>query len=739
MHAMALALACLIAFPAGAATWTVHVTDQDGMTPSQQLTNAVTQAAAGDTIKFEAGTYQLDGESFTGVLTGSGSGSVTVTNRNYVFAEKRLYFVGASTAKWDDATILRGNGNDRFFLSDVAGSTFRGLTFENFASNDRLNLQVDGNNLSRLACGGAICYYSGANATGPNEANLVSNCVFRFNQSRSAGAVNGVVAQYCLFTNNFARSYGGGAASLSTMDGCLCVDNMATNSGCFGGAIWWARGTIGLKNSTFVGNRSKTYAGAVVGEGEMVMSNCVLRGNMATGAPSDNYWAAGGGAMVLRPNSRILYCTFEGNSANGKGGVVNTTNGSNGGRGSVFDHCTFTGNTSGDVGGVAYDATKDADTPLKFLNCTFSGNYAKNSSMAVYCGVCSNCTFTAHYATNTATSCGVAVGAEARMLEIVDCVFSNNYNIYNGMVRYANCTNTLFYGNEVPNAGGVVKRCRAVDCRFVGNRKYDTKFNIVVPYSYSPTPSANLPSGDATESTLVKCDLDLGCILNCVLTDCHIHTLTNKGAHCVFYGHNVATNCLIEGCNPPDQARGIIYRWGPVTTSYVTGSDYVNCTFAGNVFPRFYLHQQEYGIYTPFKNCLFYSNRTRSGTLVDARFRVKDTNRGDLSNLDSGMALSNCVFGVVESEFDGDTWHDLGGNKTIAPSSLLVAGSRAGSLGVHKYALRPESPAIGMGDASMFAATDLDYAGNLRLREGRLDPGCFECWLNIQGTYIIVR
>ena len=67
-----------------------------------------------------------------------------------------------------------------------------------------------------------------------------------------------------------------------------------------------------------------------------------------------------------------------------------------------------------------------------------------------------------------------------------------------------------------------------------------------------------------------------------------------------------------------------------------------------------------------------------------------------------------------------------------------MGGRRAAALGVHKYALRPESPAIGMGDASMFTAADLDYAGKLRLRDGRLDPGCFECWLNVLGTTVII-
>ena len=44
-----------------------------------------------------------------------------------------------------------------------------------------------------------------------------------------------------------------------------------------------------------------------------------------------------------------------------------------------------------------------------------------------------------------------------------------------------------------------------------------------------------------------------------------------------------------------------------------------------------------------------------------------------------------------------------------------------------------------MGDASVFTASDMDFAGNLRLRNGKLDPGCFQCWLNILGTYLIMR
>ena len=716
---------------AAAGQWTIFPEDKDGMTPSQQLTNAVTRAANGDTVLFKPGTYQLDGASFMEIST---SGSVT--SRNYVrLTNKTVHFVGEAEGAWSDGVVLRGNGYDRFAYVNSGLATFRNLTFENFAANDRPDSSVPGGNLDIHVLGGAIAY------GGWSANNIVSNCVFRGNVARSGGALTSAGAVDCLFTNNIARSYGGGAVQGASLTRCTLVANMATNSGGFAGAAWWPGN---IYDCTFVGNRSANYSGAISVNTGMMVSNCVFRGNVALGAPSENYWEAGGGALGLRPWTKILDCVFEGNRANGYGGAVNTTSGDSGGKGGVFERCVFVGNTSGDGGGAVRDGNGANEAPLQFRDCTFSGNTAATAGMAVLGGAYSNCTFTGNFVTNKALTCGIVEGTDSRPIQLVDCVVSNNYTLYGGLVRHAVCTNTLFFGNEVPKGqfgkGGVVWSCVATDCRFVGNRKYDTMFGLINPPSYSVTPEANCPAGDAAASRLVRCEMDLGCILNCSLVDCHIHTLTNKGAHCVFYGHNVATNCLIENCNPPDQGRSLVYRWGSLGTAYVSGSDYVNCTFAGNTFPRFLLHQKEHGIVTPFKNCLFYSNRDRSGNLVDANYRVHDTERGNLSNLDSGMSLSNCVFGALSSEIAGDTWRDLGGNKVIAPDKLLVAGAaRAAALGVHRYSLRPESPALGMGDARMFTATDLDYAGNLRLREGRLDPGCFECWLNITGTRIIFR
>ena len=54
-HKTVFVLSCLASLTVSAATWTISPTDQDGMTPSQQLTNAVTRAADGDTVLFKPG------------------------------------------------------------------------------------------------------------------------------------------------------------------------------------------------------------------------------------------------------------------------------------------------------------------------------------------------------------------------------------------------------------------------------------------------------------------------------------------------------------------------------------------------------------------------------------------------------------------------------------------------------------------------------------------------------------
>ncbi|MBO7685662.1 MAG: hypothetical protein J6V72_04725, partial [Kiritimatiellae bacterium] len=55
-----LGLACC-ALGTRAATWTVYTNIVDGMTGPQQITNALTKLASGDTILVKPGTYDFTG------------------------------------------------------------------------------------------------------------------------------------------------------------------------------------------------------------------------------------------------------------------------------------------------------------------------------------------------------------------------------------------------------------------------------------------------------------------------------------------------------------------------------------------------------------------------------------------------------------------------------------------------------------------------------------------------------
>jgi hypothetical protein len=55
------------------------------------------------------------------------------------------------------------------------------------------------------------------------------------------------------------------------------------------------------------------------------------------------------------------------------------------------------------------------------------------------------------------------------------------------------------------------------------------------------------------------------------------------------------------------------------------------------------------------------------------------------------------------------------------------------------WSLSLKSPLIGKGDPLDFSASDLDLAGKARLKDGKIDIGCYQCWLNPPGMVIFVR
>ena len=641
----------------------------------------------------------------------------------------------------------------------------------------------------------------GDNAKRRADAVMVYDCVFTNNSaSRYGGALYAGAASNCTFYGNSAAALGGAIYSIANHSNhvaiaCHFVSNAVTTTTAvdgagYGGAIYDPTGganpvaSFRAYGCTFEGNS------AILGGGAMltgIASNCVFVGNSVSGTSAQG--VKGGGAVMGSGSTvrQIGYadCTFVGNfcSGDGKGGA-----GYDGATGpnshNHFDRCAFTNNYTFTGGGALYGGVVS--------NCTFFGNHSNGSGGAILgCGqsgnyviygssftsnsvertsvdsygsaiyVCNDpnapitkCSFDGNtYVTKNDKGGSVVYGNKN---SLTDCAFTNNYSRYGGIVRSCNCTRTVFSGNEhVYGTYGVISYGSATDCTFVGNRRRDTF------YEYTPRTEgtdgaqcANIAGGDAISSTLTRCDLDGGIIYHCILNDCRIHDCTNNGTYCAFYGLNIATNCLVTRVRQGNSGwgdfntkfRGLIYRWGSNQTETWDGhprGEFVNCTFADCTYPAywslytFFFSQPSTPTPHLFENCLFYNNYGTNGSLVDFSIYTQAEVGADI-----GVEVKNCVSGVTPwmNNSGKGSWTDLGGNKVIAPDALgILKGEKAAEKGVADYTLRYGSPARGLGDASIWDETATDLAGNLRKRNGKVDPGCYECWIEPVGMLIFLR
>ena len=96
------------ALPLHAATWTCYPEITNGMTGPEQITNALTQLASGDTILVKPGTYDFTGISMrTDNFT---SGGVTYVITNHLTRNINFTLKGDTSGHWDDSVVFTGDG-----------------------------------------------------------------------------------------------------------------------------------------------------------------------------------------------------------------------------------------------------------------------------------------------------------------------------------------------------------------------------------------------------------------------------------------------------------------------------------------------------------------------------------------------------------------------------------------------------------------------------------------------------
>lgn len=605
---------------------------------------------------------------------------------------KAILYIGKANVKG-----VTGDPNDVVIKVDpAAGSRIMIIS----GSGQLHGVSMTGGNAS-ANCNPDLSNYRVGGAVGFSGNGIVSNCVFYGNRSdRSGGAIGsqhgskyGKVYN-CVFYGNNSSSYGALVACRTTLFNCVITNNVSPGLPRDGDEGYVTESCV-IHDTDFADNVAALCGGAYGG----CAVNCTFVNNRQNN-PLANPWNNAGGGAAL--DAALTNCTFYGNVSVRLGGAV---------RGGNLYGCDIISNrtmhATDAYGGGVYGASL-------VENCNIVSNYC-----AVYGGGAGSCT------------------------RIVNSVLSHNYGgngggVYGGSSHIV--TNSVITKNaskmkdsELGAGGGGVYGAVAVDCVISDN------------------------SSSSYNATLKKCDISGSRVHAKEIDSCVIHDVYNESFNTaegnVSYPQGLARtnlymlvvsgsmrNCLVTNCNWRSITGDCVNSafFSPVLDG-ATAARVENCTFADNVC--YILARNFYNIpdsdpkknimhtnSIAFVNCVFAGNRQSPRASENRDIELFSCRR---------LVFSNCVYGVkgglsareagfVDSEFIG-----LG----ASGSPKFVTWEEA-----PRYTPKLTSPLRGWGlllDWMTEDATDL--AGNPRVREGKVDIGCYQCWLEPKYTSVLVR
>ena len=467
--------------------------------------------------------------------------------------------------------------------------------------------------------------------------------------------------------------------------------------------------------TTFVGATGNRDDVVIKGPGKYRLlqhaNGCIIRHMTFTGGHSEGGTYPICGAIYPTGSAiEIRNCAFLFNSSVGHGGAVGGNHNSR--SGDNYYDCYFYGNSTGGGGyGGAGAGGKYYDCTIVSNKCVYEyglGGGIYGGSLVSGCTVVSN--FSSHQGGGLAsclgvTNCYIAFNAAsgpnaARGAGLSDCGTITNctveYNLASGWGH--GMTDTSAYGSVF---------------RFNGHSHY---------------------ARDTKNSTFEKCEFVGSAIGGATLIDqCHIHHVSNsfdvidnvtfgpqrRGVTYAFENTRHIRNSLIDHCWITNAANHAVF--------YTTGNNplYVeNCTIVDN---------------TSFLTLRGYSGSTN--TPATAAFvntalvrNKKGTSVCDLSGYESpAVYITNSYFCVtaltqragivnVDMHVMGEGWDP----KFVGKGEL-------------PYELRRASPLRTSGQVLDWMADATDLAGNPRLRDGAVDIGCYQCWLDPVGAVFSIR
>ena len=556
-----------------------------------------------------------------------------------------------------------------------------------------------------------------------------------FNCDKSGCSIRNVVMEGCVGTGS------GYAALLATGSSSVGISNCVVRgaaSGLWSCAIWsnavmhdstWTNNAAGFRGTAyrcdFLNNAKATeYLSAYdcrfkgnsgnMGSGIDILSNCVFEANT--------------GYMKCKTTATVIDCVFTNNTPTTAEGIIKDAG--------LFRRCEFVDNSRATSSGGAclcYKSSVSATVDgCKFLRNSFNlgsnsgacGIYMERTATVLSALTVTNCIFEGNVCTNSGytynSGCAIFVNATG---------LSDGENAWD----YCTVYDSVFVTNSANDRAGV-SGVHAKRCKFDRNRRIPPKWD-----------DAHF-GGDAASSFLEDCDLSGGDLSDCVVSRCKIHDISNGNYGAVFRNYTRATNCIIVGCSPPvgnnNQMFYHVYQYQRLD------AEFVNCTIVSNKMDTFVASSNlsaTNGL--RFINCIFNGNTgTAAGTETDLDlWRSDDSEKWYWTNC---VSFVSSYFGRFRPD-SGRLSAEMFAATTNAPNSLMLcedpkfAGKSESVMRRHPdepyWALAVKSPLRDKGEDVGFTATDLDLAGRLRLRDGAVDVGCYECWLNPPGMMMTIK
>ena len=547
---------------------------------------------------------------------------------------------------------------------------------------------VVSNNTATTGSGGGI--YSGHNR-------FASNTVIACNTAANniGGGAAGVILVGCEIFNN--RSKNGGGVSGSVCESCTITDNTASQNG--------------------GGGNTGSY------------TNCVISGNSAA--------SEGGGLYTF---SKAVDCRIYGNTAADGGGCAGTN--------AYYIGCTISNNVAtGTHGGGGYKGT--------YTNCLIACNSLLSTStrsvtggglcsgVAVGCTIVSNCVGTLSNEANSS-----AYGGGAASSEVIDSIVG--YNQTTGGVENANggglysgsASNCLIVGNAAwgarQNQGGGAQGSALTNCIVRNNlASIGTGLNYGSVYGCLFSNNVSMTSAAANTlrrpSSVENSEVVGTCMMACWASNCRFVNFTN-GAY-LAEGENIHVSGYIPGVTSPTMLSTGVSLTNCLFANNICGSgsilfagsatkgvDLVNCTIADNVL-NYTCYGTTNGTPGVMENCIFVGNKASDGTSRNLWYPAAH----------NGLWLSNCLIGSGRAS--SAPVFEVG-TITNDNARFVKDGSR------DAYALKRSSPAIGKGLVQDWMTDALDVRLDPafpRLKDGLVDIGCYQCWLDPIGFTFSVR